>query len=113
MEIQSDPAGIPLTETPYTASTSLVALPMTEETRKLAILFADVAGSTRLYETLGDAAALALVNRCLADVRLACEGHGSRIIKTIGDEMMAAFPDAGRAAEAAAELQERIAALAP
>jgi class 3 adenylate cyclase len=86
---------------------------MTEETRNLAILFADVAGSTRLYETLGDAAALALVNRCLAEVRLACEGHGGRIIKTIGDEMMAAFPDAGGAAEAAAELQERIATLAP
>jgi len=87
--------------------------PMTEQTRNLAILFADVAGSTRLYETLGDAAALALVNRCLAEVRLACEGHGGRIIKTIGDEMMAAFPDAGLAAEAAAEVQERIATLAP
>ena len=46
-------------------------------------------------------------------MRLACEGHGGRIIKTIGDEMMATFPDADGAAEAAAEMQERIAALAP
>jgi class 3 adenylate cyclase len=86
---------------------------MTKETRNLAVLFADVAGSTRLYETLGDAAALSLVTRCLAEVWLACEGHGGRIIKTIGDEMMAAFPDADRAAEAAAEMQERIASLSP
>jgi class 3 adenylate cyclase len=86
---------------------------MTEQTRSLAVLFADVAGSTRLYETLGDAVALGLVTRCLAEARLACEGHGGRIIKTIGDEIMAAFPDADRAAEAAAEMQERIGALRP
>jgi class 3 adenylate cyclase len=81
---------------------------MTEPTRNLAILFADVAGSTRIYETLGDTEALALIGRCLAVVKGACEGHGGRIVKTIGDEVMAAFPHADQAAEAAAEMQARI-----
>jgi len=96
-------------ETPYTARATLVPnAPMTEDTRNLAILFADVAGSTRIYETLGDADALALIGRCLAVIRSACEGHGGRIVKTIGDELMAAFPAADQAAEAAAEMQVRI-----
>jgi adenylate cyclase len=86
---------------------------MADDVRDLAVLFADVAGSTRLYETLGDAEALATVGRCLALVRAASEGHGGRVIKTIGDEAMVAFPDADAAAEAAAEMQARIAAQPP
>ena len=33
--------------------------------RQAAILFADIAGSTRLYETLGDVEALATITRAL------------------------------------------------
>jgi class 3 adenylate cyclase len=83
---------------------------MADDVRNLAILFADVAGSTRLYETLGDAEALATIGRCLALVRSACEGHGGRLIKTIGDEAMVMFAEADQAAEAAAEMQARISA---
>ena len=74
----------------------------------LAVLFADVAGSTRLYEQLGDVRALAAVNSCLALVRGICEGHQGRIVKTIGDEAMAVFASADAAAEAAAEIQRRM-----
>jgi len=81
---------------------------MTNDASNLAILFADVSGSTRLYETVGDAAALATIGRCLSLVRSACEGHGGRVVKTIGDEVMAVFPGADQAAEAAAEMQARI-----
>jgi class 3 adenylate cyclase len=81
---------------------------MPDDTCNRAILFADVSGSTRLYETLGDADALALITRCLALVRSACEGHGGRVIKTIGDEVMVMFPAADQAAEAAAEMQARV-----
>ena len=45
----------------------------------VAVLFADVSGSTRLYETAGDAVALATIDRCLSFVRTACEGHGGRV----------------------------------
>jgi class 3 adenylate cyclase len=79
----------------------------------LAVLFADVSGSTRLYEELGDAEALSTIARCLAVVKDACDGHQGRVIKTIGDEAMAVFPGADHAAEAAAEFQARMAETPP
>ncbi len=81
--------------------------------RDLAVLFADVSGSTRLYEELGDEAALSTIGRCLALVKSACDGHQGRVVKTVGDEAMAVFPGADHAAEAAAEIQARISAEPP
>ena len=83
---------------------------MNAQSSELAVLFADVSGSTRLYETLGDERALAAVGRCLALARSACDGYGGRVIKTIGDELMATFSTADGAAQAAADLQARICA---
>jgi len=82
---------------------------MNAPSSELAVLFADVSGSTRLYETLGDERALAAVGRCLGLAKSACDGYGGRVIKTIGDEVMATFPGADGAALAAADLQARIA----
>ena len=79
--------------------------------RKLAILFADVAGSTKLYETLGDAEALATIGRCLAVMKAVCDEHGGRIVKTIGDEAMAVFPLPANAAYAAIAMQTQISAM--
>ena len=79
---------------------------------ELAVLFADVSGSTRLYETLGDERALAAIGRCVAEMREACAGHLGRVVKTIGDEVMAVFPLAEHAAQAAAAMHNRIAAQA-
>ena len=79
--------------------------------RKLAILFADIAGSTKLYETLGDAEALAIVGRCLEIMKAVCDEHGGRIVKTIGDEAMAVFPLPANAAYAAISMQAQISAL--
>jgi class 3 adenylate cyclase len=77
---------------------------------ELAVLFADVSGSTRLYETLGDERALETIGRCVAEMRDACSGHAGRVVKTIGDEVMAVFALADHAAQAAAAMQNRIAA---
>jgi adenylate cyclase len=74
----------------------------------LAVLFADVAGSTRLYEQLGDALALSTIDQCLALVRDASGGHGGRLVKTIGDEAMVVFPTADQAISAAGEIQLRM-----
>jgi adenylate cyclase len=79
--------------------------------RLATVLFADVSGSTSLYETVGDAAALEAVSACLDAARLATEASGGRIIKTIGDEVMALFPGPDAAANAAADMQGRIDAL--
>ena len=81
---------------------------MTSATTHRAILFADVAGSSRLYETLGDAAALALVERSLALARAGTERLGGRVVKSIGDEIMAGFASAEDAVCAAIEMQQRV-----
>lgn len=86
---------------------------MTAAASDMAVLFADVSGSTRLYETLGDERALAAVVRCLDRVRESCVGCRGRVIKTIGDEIMAVFASADDAAQAAAEMQARIEAEPP
>ena len=80
-------------------------------TRNAAVLFADIAGSTRLYETAGDAVALVLIGRCLDLIRDVCNEHDGRVVKTIGDEVMALFPGAGSAGYAASEVHKRIAEL--
>ena len=84
---------------------------MNQTSTDLAILFADVSGSTRLYETLGDAEARAIVERCLAVVADVCKAHDGQVIKTIGDEMMTTFASADHAARAARDIQNRIAAM--
>lgn len=78
-----------------------------------AVLFADVAGSTALYEVLGDERAFALVENCLSTMS-ACttEVHG-RVVKTIGDAVMSVFNSADDAAVAAAEMQVRVGKLGP
>ncbi len=86
---------------------------MTDASSHLAVLFADVSGSTKLYESLGDEAALATIGRCVALMSSVCVGHGGRVVKTIGDEVMAVFPSADKAAEAAAEMQSRVSEHAP
>jgi class 3 adenylate cyclase len=81
--------------------------------QQLAVVFADVSGSTRLYETLGDAEALATIGHCLDLATSVAKDHGGRLVKTIGDEAMLAFPAVDRALEAAGDIQSRMAALPP
>ena len=61
---------------------------------ELAILFADVVGSTQLYETLGDTQAREMVGICIDIMRTATEAHAGTVIKTRGDEVMATFAPA-------------------
>jgi class 3 adenylate cyclase len=82
---------------------------MSTPASNIAVLFCDIAGSTRLYEQLGDARALAEISRCLELARSVAAGHGGRLVKTIGDEAMLAFRSADDAAAAAAEIQMRMA----
>jgi len=75
---------------------------------QLAVLFADVSGSTALYDTLGDVRARSIVARCLAVMTEVTQRHGGTLVKTIGDEVMTTFPNATAAAEAACEMQDAI-----
>ena len=83
---------------------------MTATTRNLAVLFADISGSTKLYETLGNADAQATIERCLAVVKSVCSDGGGRVVKTIGDEVLATFPTSDAAAQAAIEIQLKVSA---
>jgi len=86
---------------------------MTRQTQNLAILFADICESTKLYSTLGDNAARVVVNACLSLVSGVVERFRGRIVKTIGDEVMCAFERADDAVMAASEMQATVDANRP
>jgi adenylate cyclase len=69
------------------------------------VLFVDVAGSTALYERIGDARALERIGACLARLAAVTGALGGRVIKSIGDELMCAFPDASAALRAGTDMQ--------
>ncbi len=75
------------------------------------VLFADLRGSTSLYETLGNARATAVVTHsvsALAGVVHQCDGT---VIKTLGDGLMALFRHPRAAVQAADEMQDLLAAI--
>jgi adenylate cyclase len=81
---------------------------MTRKIKQLAVLFADVCGSTGLYCTLGDERARNTVNAALEVVCGVLPEYGGWRVKCIGDEVMCAFEDPNYALEAACEMQSRI-----
>jgi adenylate cyclase len=79
----------------------------------LAILFADVAGSTSIYQRHGDRAALQWIEGALAAMKHVTQCNQGRVVKTIGDELMAVFETADAAFRAACEIQWQVDELAP
>jgi class 3 adenylate cyclase len=75
---------------------------------EVAILFADVVGSTQLYDKYGDTKASETVAHCLEVMKDATFQFDGTVIKTIGDEVMSTFPTADDAMAAAAQMQARI-----
>jgi adenylate cyclase len=81
---------------------------MSAAPQNLAVLFADISGSTALYDKLGNELALQLVTRTLDILICEMELRQGKLIKTIGDEIMCIFPDAIFAVEAARAMQQAI-----
>lgn len=75
---------------------------------EVAILFADVVGSTRLYDEFGDAKASETVALCLDVMKDSTHQFDGTVIKTIGDEVMSTFPTVDDAMAAASQMQTRI-----
>lgn len=69
------------------------------------VVFADLTGSTRVFEAMGNARATETVTRIIQWVGRICEAHGGRVVKTLGDGVLAVFPRGGRALTAVQELQ--------
>ena len=75
---------------------------------EVAILFADVVGSTQLYDKFGDTKASETVALCLEAMKDATRQFNGTVIKTIGDEVMSTFPTVDEAMKAAITMQSRI-----
>ena len=76
--------------------------------RSNTVLFAGLADGERLVGAAGDAAALNALHQCFTHMREAAETLGGRVIKTVGQELMALFPNPDAAAAAAAQMQHAI-----
>ena len=78
---------------------------------EVAVLFADIAGSTKLYDALGDTEAKIMIDEALVALQVITQRHRGRVIKTIGDEVMCVFPGAERGFLAAMDMQTVVNAL--
>jgi class 3 adenylate cyclase len=79
------------------------------ESRPLTLLFADVSGSTKLFEQRGDVVARQLIAQILDALSAICRRHSGRVVKTIGDEIMCALPTAMDGVDAAVAMQRHVA----
>jgi len=86
---------------------------MTLVSKERAILFADVSGSTALYELLGDKPAAKAIDAVLGALKEVIATRDGQVVKTIGDELMVVFNNPEAACEAAREMQQRMATWPP
>jgi len=78
------------------------------QSQPLTILFADISGSTKLFELRGDVYARQLIGAILGALGDECLRHGGQIIKTIGDEIMCIFPTPLQGVLSAVDMQKRV-----
>ena len=69
------------------------------------VVFADLTGSTRIFEAMGNARATATVTRLTQWIGGVCEAHGGRVVKSLGDGVFAIFPEGLSATRAVLEMQ--------
>jgi class 3 adenylate cyclase len=79
------------------------------EIGRVAIVFTDLQGSTKLYDELGDATAFRLVRDHFAFLSERMQHHNGFIVKTVGDAVMAAFHDPADAVRAVLSIQDEVA----
>ena len=78
--------------------------------KDITLLFTDLKGSTALYERIGDLDAFSLVQQHFDRLREVTVRNEGAIVKTIGDAVMASFPDPVHAVRAALEMRQEIGA---
>ncbi|MFT4268522.1 MAG: adenylate/guanylate cyclase domain-containing protein [Xenophilus sp.] len=69
------------------------------------VVFADLTGSTRAFEIMGNARATETVTRLIQWIGRVCEAHEGRVVKKLGDGVLAIFTDGACAIEAVLEMQ--------
>jgi adenylate cyclase len=81
---------------------------MAKRLENLAVLFADICGSTALYEKLGDDMARKIISRCINTMTGKISTYQGKLVKTIGDEIMVTFPSAEAAFHAACAMHSAV-----
>lgn len=79
---------------------------MASQTVKAVVMFADVAGSTAMYENMGDELARERIGKALNALISISRRHGGNLVKTIGDEILVYFSDVDLSVLAARSIQE-------
>jgi adenylate cyclase len=72
------------------------------------VLFADLRGSTSMYETLGNTDATAVVTQSVAMLAHIVNNHQGRVVKTLGDGLMAMFTTPASAVLAAVDMHDSL-----
>ena len=76
-------------------------------------MFADLRGSTGLYETLGNAFATQLVSRTVSVLGQVISSRDGVLVKTLGDGLMATFTEPCTAIQAAIDMHAALAQIGP
>ena len=86
---------------------------MPKVAKTVSVLFADIKGSTQMYELLGNDRAKNLILDLIEELSEAVEENHGEVIQTIGDEVMCIFPNADDAANAAIAMHKAMDARPP
>ncbi len=79
---------------------------MAGEEKTVAVLIADVCGSTPLYESSGNLKALSLIADCLDNIAQVVDEEGGTVLRSKGDDVLCTFPSADSAVQAASRMME-------
>jgi adenylate cyclase len=69
------------------------------------VVFTDLIGSTGVFEAVGNLKATEVVTRLTGWIGEVCVAYGGRVVKTMGDGVLAIFPEGPEAIEAVVEMQ--------
>lgn len=73
---------------------------------KLTVVFADLTGSTGVFEALGNVKATQAITQLTQWIGSVCEANGGYVVKYLGDGVLIVFKDSIQAIETASELQQ-------
>ena len=71
------------------------------------VVFADLVGSTSMFERLGDETASRFVTQLVGALSQIFEQHSGRVVKLLGDGLFVVFPQEGDALAACISIQQR------
>src|SRR3954454_10218897 len=79
----------------------------------VAVLIADIVGSTPLYERIGDEAALQQGSECVGAIRQIVARHGGEFVHSKGDDVLSLFERPEAALAAVSQLNRQLSGRSP